>query len=155
MRELLIAIVLSSPFSVSVQTPDVEERELLRLHSELIRAHVENRPDLWMSLESADYVSANGGVVTFPTVEERREQRTSYLSNAVFHRYRDLRDPLVRVSADGSLGWLIAEVEVAGALEQPDGSTEAFEEIWAWVELYERTPDGWCIAPGFPDTRPA
>jgi hypothetical protein len=143
MRLFLVTTLVLCPISASAQAGDADERELRRLHSEVIRAHVENLPDLWLSIESADYVSVNGGTVTFPSLEERRVQRTPYLENATFLRYHDLRAPIVRVSADGSLGCLIAEVEVAGTLALGDGSSEEFDQIWAWIELYQRTPDGW------------
>ena len=38
---------------------------------------------------------------------------------------------------------MIAEVEVSGARTVADGSTESFDDVWAWIELYERTPEGW------------
>lgn len=118
------------------------ERELLGQHEKLIRAHLDDNVDLWMSLEESDYVSANRGQITFPTTEERRTRRASYLERASFSTYRDARPPIVRVSHDGSLGWLIAEVEVKGTIEMNEGPQE-FEQIWAWIELYQRTPAGW------------
>ncbi len=131
---------------------DVEQ--LRTLHSRIIRAHLENRLDDWMSIESIDYVSANGGRVSFPSLEERRHSRGAYLEGATFTRYRDLRDPVVRVAEDGSLGWLVAEVEVAGTLAQEDGSAKAFEQVWAWIELYARTPDGWRLVGNASNVRP-
>jgi hypothetical protein len=150
---LFLALVLL-PASLTAQTRDADERELRRLHADLIRAHIENDPDLWMSMEGADYVSANGGRVTFPALAERRAGREEYLRSATFSRYRDVREPIVRVSEDGSLGWLIAEVEIAGHIEGDDGATRSFEEVWAWVELYERGPDGWKLVGNVSNSRP-
>ena len=127
---------------------------LLRIHEELIRAHVENLPDLWTSLETDEYVSVNGGSVSFPSPVERRDGRRAYLQAARFTRYEDVREPLVRISTDGTLGWLIAEVAVAGTLPAADGSLEAFDEVWAWIELYERTPDGWKLVGNASNRRP-
>jgi ketosteroid isomerase-like protein len=150
---LFLALVLL-PASLTAQTRDADERELRRLHADLIRAHVEKDPDLWMSIESDDYVSANSGRVTFPAPVDRRAGREAYLRSATFSRYRDIREPIVRVSADGSLGWLIAEVEIAGRIEGDGGATRAFDDVWAWVELYERGADGWKLVGNVSNSRP-
>lgn len=47
------------------------------------------------------------------------------------------------MSSDGSLGWLIAEVEIAGTLPGAGGGRVEFQDVWARVELYERGADGW------------
>jgi len=153
MRVALTIAILASPVALSAQAAGPAEAALEGIHAELIRAHVENLPELWMSLESAEYVSANGGAISYPTMAERRDQRTNYLNNATFTRYRDVREPVVRVSDDGSLGWLIAEVEIAGTLPARDGSREEFAQVWAWVELYENTDDGWKLVGNVSNSR--
>lgn len=154
MRLILFVAFMLFPASTTAQTRESDERELRRLHSDLIRAHVENDPDLWMSIESDEYVSANGGRVTFPPAADRRAGREAYLRSATFSRYRDVREPIVRISEDGSLGWLIAEVEIAGRVEGDDGAEQTFEETWAWVELYERGEDGWKLVGNVSNSRP-
>ena len=54
----------------------------------------------------------NGGRVTLPRIADRRQMREPYLASTTFSMYRDLKVSVVRVSGYGSLGWLIAEVEV-------------------------------------------
>ncbi|MDH5643222.1 MAG: hypothetical protein OEY63_03395 [Gemmatimonadota bacterium] len=143
MRIALIAILLVSPFQLAGQHRSADEQALLDLHAEILRAHVEGRVDIWMTLESDSYVSVNRGRITFPEASIRREQRAAYLAATTFEVYRDLRDPIVRISEDGSLGWLIAEVEIAGSAPGPDGESTSFNEIWAWVELYEKADGRW------------
>ena len=138
---LLIPLLWSTPLLAQDTSGDV--RELLRLHAELLEAHRAGDVDRWMAVEAPAYVSINGGSVTFPELADRRTQRAAYLAAARFDVYRDLRDPLVRVSADGSLAWLIAEVEVRGSLSSPSGDSESFHDIWAWVELYEKRDGNW------------
>jgi hypothetical protein len=130
------------------------EAELLALHAALIEAHLEGDIDSWMAIEATAYVSVNGGRVSFPTVADRRSGRSAYLDSTTFEVYRDLRDPIVRVSEDGTLGWVIAEVEVRGETEAVDGGTTSFHDVWAWVELYERTPSGWVMAGNASNRRP-
>jgi hypothetical protein len=143
MRVLIVLSFLSIPSGLFAQDRSSDERRLLHLHAEVIRAHVERQVDLWMSLESENYISVNRGEVTFPGFSERREQRSAYLQGASFSTYRDLREPIVRISEDGSLGWLIAEVEIVGTVPDQDNGRSSFHDIWAWIELYEKTDQDW------------
>ena len=61
--------------------------------------------------------------------------------------YRDLIDPIVRVSKDGTSGWLIAQVEIMGTRaaggEKANGERTRFHSVWAWIELYEKRDGRW------------
>ncbi|GMV05695.1 MAG: hypothetical protein AMXMBFR53_19720 [Gemmatimonadota bacterium] len=129
-------------------------RELRRLHNELLEAHRTGDVDRWMSVEANEFVSANGGRITFPGPADRRTQRAAYLGSATFEIYRDLREPIVRVSEDGSLGWLIAEVEVRGHAPSSSGEPEPFHDIWAWIELYEYRDGSWQVVGNSSNRRP-
>jgi hypothetical protein len=124
--------------------PDLEAEaaELRTLHERVLEAHRTGDVDGWMALEADEYVSANGGAITFPTATDRRAARAAYLSTTTFTVYRDLRPPVVRLSQDGVLGWLIAEVEVRGTQMSDSGQTPV-DAIWAWIELYEKDSGTW------------
>jgi hypothetical protein len=47
------------------------------------------------------------------------------------------------VSADGSLGWVIAQVEAQGEQTTPKGVVEPIEFVSAWIELYEKRDGRW------------
>lgn len=147
---LLVALCCTHP--IAGQSTD-DERELLRLHEELLAAHRAGDVERWMAVESATYVSVNNGRIAYPTEEVRRAGREDYLSRATFEAYDDLSPPVVRVSADGTLGWVIAEVEVRGVLAEDSGET-SFHDIWAWVELYEKVDGSWTLTGNASNRRP-
>ncbi len=128
---------------------------LLSLHQTVMTAHLEGDIEPWMAIESDDYVSANRGEITFPTKAERRAARAPYLTSTRFHVYRDLRDPIVTVSSDGTLGWVIAEVEGEGLREGEDGHAEPMRFISAWIELYRRDGEAWALIGNVSNFRPA
>jgi hypothetical protein len=148
----LVLILWSAP--LLAQDTSGHVGELRRLHNELLEAHRTGDVDRWMSIEAPEYVSANGGRVMFPELSDRRAQRADYLGSATFDVYRDLREPLVRVSEDGSLGWLIAEVEVRGSIPSGSGEPQSFHDIWAWVELYENEDGAWRLVGNVSNRRP-
>ena len=115
--------------------------ELLRLHAEAIRFHLEHEVDGWLNRERAVQIVASRGQLFFPTAAQRRAMREGYLSSTDFSAYRDLLPPVVSLADDLSQGWLMAEVEVAGVQRTKEGE-KAFRWVWAWVELFERDEDG-------------
>ena len=135
--------------------PDLEAEaaELRRLHEGILESHRAGDVDSWMALEAEEYVSANRGAITFPTVADRRTAREGYLSSTTFTVYRDLREPIVHLSEDATLGWLIAEVEVRGT-QVSDGVESPIDAIWAWIELYEKQAGRWLLVGNVSNRRP-
>jgi hypothetical protein len=60
-----------------------------------------------------------------------------------FSIYRDQVPPTVKVSADGTLGWVIAQIEAKGQQPGADGQPQPFEYVRASVELYEKRGGKW------------
>ncbi len=127
-------IQLHSPLEPTESDQDI----LLRMHRNVLRYHVENDLDAWMADESEDHVIAGRGEISHPTTAERRARVKPYLDCTTFSVYRDLVDPIVQVSDDGSLGWVICQVEVEGECEG-----ESFRDVWVWIELYEKREGRW------------
>lgn len=120
-----------------------DEDALRAAHATILRAHRQGDLPSWTSLEADDYVEANRGRVTFPTREERRARRDPYLRETRFTRYEDLRDPIVVISDDGTVGWLIAEVAARGSRKTAEGTEEPLEFVAAWIELYRKIEGRW------------
>ncbi len=108
------------------------------MHGNILEAHRAGDVGAWMATETDTVVSANRGEVSFSSATERRAGRDRYLSSTTFSVYQDLRPPLVMVSEDGTLGWVIAEVEIKGMHSSEGMADEPVEGIWAWVEFYEK-----------------
>jgi hypothetical protein len=120
------------------------DRDLLRaLHEKVILAHRQSNVETILEDEGADYVVANRGEVTRPTLEERRERLGSYLRRTTFSEYRDVTDPVVTISSDGSLGWVIVQVRATGIQTTESGEKEPVEFVSAWIELYEKRQGRW------------
>jgi hypothetical protein len=48
----------------------------------------------------------------------------------------------VTVSRDGTLGWVVVQVEAKG-VQQTAGGTEPIGFVCAWIELYEKRDGRW------------
>lgn len=64
-----------------------------------------------------------------------------YLRDVRFAEYIDVVAPVVHVSADGTAGWVIAQVRARGTEVGGTGRSVQFES--AWIELYEKRGGGW------------
>jgi hypothetical protein len=66
-----------------------------------------------------------------------------YLKATNFRQYRDEVPPVVNVSQDETLGWVIAQVYAQGEQATSDGQVSPIQFISAWIELYEKRDGRW------------
>jgi hypothetical protein len=57
--------------------------------------------------------------------------------------YRDLQEPIIEFSDDGSVAWSVVRVKVAGIRVMNDGTERELDFICAWIALYRRQNDKW------------
>lgn len=127
-------------------TEEKDREEILSIHDQVIQAHFDHAVRAWLDLESEEYISANRGEITYPTKEERAKIRQPYLQATEFTEYFDLIPPIVNISDDATLGWLIAQVQVKGIQTTADDETIPVEFISAWIELYKKVDGNWlCV----------
>lgn len=136
------------------QAPTSDAKELLKHHQTVLQAHVTGDVAAWLAVEADTTISVHDGAVTYLTRNERKASRAAYLGRTTFEVYRDLSSPIVRLSEDGTLGWIIAEVETVGWAARADGTIEDISEIWAWIELYQKSSEGWQMTGNVSNRRP-
>ena len=151
---LLSFTALATSGCVTIETGDSDVEALKARHESVLEFHRQGNVDAWMAQEAEDVVSANRGTISFTSAEERRARRDAYLGSTRFDVYRDLQPPVIKVSDDGTLGWVIAEVEMKGSAASDSGEQVPFEAIWAWIELYEKQGGVWKAIGNVSNRRP-
>lgn len=116
---------------------------LLELHAEVMDAHRQSNVELLLHAEAPEYVVANRGEVSWPTLEARRERLGPYLKRTQFTKYTDVVPPIVTVSQDGTLGWVVVQVRAQGEQQDEAGTAEKIVFESAWIELYEKRAGEW------------
>ncbi len=159
MRKYTILLLIQLAVVASIGCATNKDREadiaaLEAMHAGVLEAHRSGDIGAWMAQEADTVVSANRGVISFSSHEERRTRRERYLNTTTFDVYRDLRPPIVMVSEDGTLGWVIAEVEMKGTASSAGGARTPVEAIWAWIELYEKRAGVWKAVGNVSNRRP-
>ena len=140
---LTLSVFLGSCATARIAVPPDSKAELLALHEEAMQAHRESNVELLLKAEAPESVSANRGQITQPTLDVRRARFQQYLGTTRFSEYIDVVPPIVRVSDDGSLGWVIAQVRGAGVQTTQGGGSQPLAFESAWIELYERRDGRW------------
>jgi len=75
--------------------------------------------------------------------EGMRKAMDGYFKNTCFTEYKDMQEPIIGCSDDGSLAWSVVKVRVAGRRKTDDGSMRNFDAIFAWITVYERKNGRW------------
>jgi hypothetical protein len=122
---------------------DKLRKEILNLNEITIDAHLKKDVGFFTKDISDDYFSVGNGEIRNPTKEEITSQFERYLQGTTFTEYRNLREPIVGFSKDGSLAWSLVQVKVAGRSQAEFGTERDFDVTWAWITLYERKGDRW------------
>lgn len=150
---IALAIVSCSPGS---SEPVPSDRDaLLAAHEQILEAHRKRDVGLMMGIEGAETVFvANRGNISRLTKAALEQRWKTYFSEVTFSSYRDLQPPIVTISKDGTLGWLMAQVEIVGERKRLDGSSDPINDVWAWIELYEKRNGRWVGVGNVSNVRP-
>lgn len=133
---------------------EADREALLAHHEASLLAHRENNPEWFIQDRAAEYILVNRGEILRPTSEQTLAKFKDYLDRTHFTEYRDLVPSVVRISEDGTMGWIAVQVKVAGVQTQPDGTEEAIDAVWAWVSMYEKHEGRWINTGNASNRRP-
>jgi hypothetical protein len=133
----LLAVASCTP------APDLaaDRAELLRLHEQARIAHLQKRADLMGFADSLMTVAR--GAVTVRSAAENAARFQAYVDRSTFQEWDDLAPPLIRISPDGGMAYVVVRKSVR--LTAPDSSGVAQPEhtVFAWVEVYEKRGGQW------------
>lgn len=135
-RSLLILLLLAG--CVSAPRASTDEAQLLAMHARVLKAHLESDVDALLADQADDFTMVSRGDVERITRSDLRSFLGPYLASTRFNAYRDVVPPIVKVSPDGRLGWVIAKIEASGTR-----NGQAVQFVSAWIELYEKRDGRW------------
>ena len=118
------------------------KEEILALHKASIDAHIEKNIPFFTQDVSDEFITVSKGEIYKPTKEETNAMFTNYLENTEFSEYRDLQEPIIGFSKDGSVAWIIVKVKVTGKRKMKEEEVD-LDFVSSWIMLYERQGDKW------------
>lgn len=141
MRIRLLVVLLALSTLAFAADPAADRDALLRLHSQDRMGHLNSDADLITAGLAASVQEVVGGHVRSMTRDQARQQFSQYLKTVKYTAWDDASDPVIKISPDGQMAWMIVETKVEVApLDHPDQKRDFMNSA---IETYEKGPNGW------------
>jgi hypothetical protein len=153
-RNVFLAVLIGSVFLISwravpqtsKKTPKQQgEIELLSLHKEERQAHFEHDVNFLLAHIDSELLDIRDGQINRMSREDVRAKFVQYFKNAQFSAWDDVESPIVRVSEDGNMGWMIVRVRIAYTETDTSGKAIHQNSVGAWMSSYEKHNGGWIM----------
>ena len=146
MHRLVLVLVLALGVTTAeAQSPvdlENEKVELLRLHRLDREAHFKTDVDLLQERSPDEFLSVSRGKIYRSTKAEERKHFSEYFKGAKYEEWDDVEDPIVRISQDGTMAWMITRVRVRRTQETAS-SVEEEKFVYAGIMTYEKVQGRW------------
>lgn len=147
MKHLTLAVLLAACTTGRPAPPPVdlarETAALLRLHESDREAHLKTDVDLLQRASPDEFVAVSDGKIHRTTRAKERQSFTEYFRGATYHEYADLEPPIVRVSNDGSMAWMITRFRVRRTQKAAAGREQEERFVYAGIMTYEKRDGRW------------
>ena len=124
---------------------DTAKAELLAIHQADRRAHFHRDVDALVATLPPDFrfISVRDGKIQTQSPDDLRKRFTQYFQGAEFSAWDDLEPPIIHVSPDGQMGWMIVRVKIAYSKTDSAGKKTQEESVLAWMSAYEKRDGKW------------
>lgn len=119
-----------------------DRRALREIHEKVVKAHVETNVGAILENQGETFVTASDGAISTMTKADIGEFFTRYFRGATYHEYATLEEPVVRVSDDGTMAWVMSRSRVRRT-QTIDGETKDRSFVYAGVMMYEKRDGVW------------
>jgi hypothetical protein len=144
---LLISVLLSSLFlSISPQPAvDMEQERaaLLKQHRLDRDAHFKRDAAALVASFAPETIYVRDGRVERRSKAENLRRVEKYFASAEFTEWDDLMPPLINVSPDGRMAWMIVRLKGKYTYTAESGAKSTEEFICAWMSAYEKQGSRW------------
>ncbi|MCB0533821.1 MAG: hypothetical protein KDD14_16590 [Saprospiraceae bacterium] len=121
-----------------------EEQQLLRLHRAVMDDHWFGQTTNMKRHQADSLLIVSAGDLFTVAGNQPDAPMDRMMANRDYTVYDDLVRPVVRVSDDGTLAWVIVQVYAKGVRFDETGKpTGPLEFVSAWIELYEKMAGEW------------
>lgn len=117
--------------------------ELLELHKQARVAHFSRDAKLLVSSFADDFTNIAGGKISKPTREASLNRFQNYLNNSTFLEWDDITPPVIKVSDDATLGYVLVHKKVRLRAKNENGTETEETEIFAWISVYRKIKGEW------------
>lgn len=120
-----------------------EKAELLQSHRADREAHFKTDVDMLQRNAPEEFIAVSRGKINKAKKSDTRKMFTEYFKNAKYSEWDDLEEPIVRISNDGSMAWMITRVKVKRTQTGTDGKEREEKFVYAGIMTYEKIDGRW------------
>lgn len=146
---LLLIVSIGHRAESSEQKPHVDlvadRKELLRLHEQGRKAHLEKNAELMVTSMADDFTSISNGKISRPKKEDTIQRFQSYFNSVEFLAWDDISEPVIKISQDGTMAHVLVHKRVHLTAKDEKGKKIEEETIFAWTSLYEKRAGKWLL----------
>lgn len=117
-----------------------EKEELLKVHHIDRQAHFQTDPNLILRHAADEFIAVSNGKVSRSTREEVKKFFEGYFKNAKYSQWDDLEPPVIKISNDASMAWMIVRIKVS---RTEGGSQKETSFVYAGIMTYEKKNGKW------------
>jgi hypothetical protein len=120
-----------------------EKAELLRLHNSDREAHFKTDVDALLANSPEEMISVSRGKISKPSKADAHKMFTGYFRDAKYFEWDDVEEPIIRVSNDASMAWMITRTRVRRVQKSADGAEKEEKFVYAGIMTYEKRDGRW------------
>jgi hypothetical protein len=130
----LIGLFVASAICATAQPSahlEKEKAELLRLHKSDREAHFKTDVDGLLEHAPEEFIAVSRGKISRSSKADTRKFFTGYFRDAKYYEWDDLEEPIVRISNDGSMAWMIVRTGIRRVQKNAAGEEKEEKAVYA------------------------
>lgn len=120
-----------------------DKAELLRLHKSDREAHFKTDVEMLLENSPEEFISVSRGKISRSGKADARKMFTQYFRDAKYYEWDDVEEPIIRISNDSSMAWMITRTRVRRVQRNAAGAEQEEKFDYAGIMTYERRDGRW------------
>jgi hypothetical protein len=145
---MIILLMAGSVLAQAQPVVDLEKEkaELLKVHKADREAHLRTDVELLLERSPEESVFVSRGKINRSKKSDERKGFEQYFRGAKYYEWDDLEPPIIRVSKDATLAWMIVRVRVRRTQKDATGAERETKFVYAGITTYEKQNGKWMRA---------
>src|SRR5437868_5945409 len=146
MKAFALLVFIACAASASAEPSadlEKEKAELLRIHKSDREAHFKTDVDRLLENSPEEFISVGRGKINRSSKDDAHKMFTGYFRDAKYYEWDDVEEPIIRISNDASMAWMITRTRVRRVQKTADGTEKEEKFVYAGIMTYEKRDGRW------------
>ena len=121
-------------------SPEHEKAALLEIHNKDRQAHFLTDVEAALASIHEPHIYVRNGEIQHLSRSDMEKTFREYFRDTTFLEWNDMEEPIVNVSADGTMGWMVERLKVRRIIK---GEKEERQFVYAGITVYEKRDGSW------------